>query len=67
MKSETFTIQTMGRILRMPEQKHYNEEALNYGYIHTNLNKNLITILPEEADYITENKATRNDEIVFSC
>lgn len=63
MKSETFTIQTMGRILRMPEQKHYNEEALNYGYIYTNLNKNLITILPEEADYITENKATRNDEI----
>ena len=63
MRSETFTIQTMGRILRMPDQKHYTEEALNYGYIYTNLNKNLITILPEEADYITENKATRNDEI----
>lgn len=63
MKSETFTVQTLGRILRMPEQKHYENEALNYGYVYTNLNKNLITILPDEADYITENRAVRNDEI----
>ena len=63
MHSETFTIQTMGRILRMPEQKHYPNEALNYGYVYTNLNKDLITILPEEADYITENRANRNNAI----
>ncbi len=63
MRSETFTIQTMGRILRMPEQKHYPNEALNYGYVYTNLNKDLITILPEEADYITENRANRRNEI----
>ncbi len=63
MRSETFTIQTMGRILRMPEQKHYPNEALNYGYVYTNLNKDLITILPEEADYITENRANRKNEI----
>ena len=63
MRSETFTIQTMGRILRMPEQKHYANEALNYGYVYTNLNKDLITILPEEADYITENRANRKNEI----
>lgn len=63
MKSETFTIQTMGRILRMPEQRHYSNEALNYGYIYTNLNKNLIVILPEEADFISENKAIRKEDI----
>ena len=63
MRSETFTIQTMGRILRMPEQKHYPCDALNYGYVYTNLNKDLITILPEEADYITENRANRKNEI----
>jgi type III restriction enzyme len=57
------TVQTMGRILRMPQQKHYANEALNYGYVYTNLNKDLITILPEEADYITENSANRNNEI----
>ena len=43
MKNERFTVQTMGRILRMPEQKHYTNEALNYGYVYTNLNKDLIT------------------------
>src|SRR5690606_27181523 len=33
MRNERFTVQTMGRILRMPEQKHYANEALNYGYV----------------------------------
>ena len=37
VKSETFEIQTVGRILRMPEQKHYATEALNRGYIFTNI------------------------------
>lgn len=35
--SFTFEVQTVGRILRMPEQKHYDNEALNRGYIYTNL------------------------------
>ena len=35
--SETFEIQTVGRILRMPEQKHYASEDLNRGYIYTNV------------------------------
>lgn len=32
-----FEIQTVGRILRMPEQRHYGNEVLNRGYIYTNL------------------------------
>lgn len=36
-KSEPFEIQTVGRILRMPEAKHYDNEALNKGYIFTNI------------------------------
>jgi len=32
-----FEIQTVGRILRMPEQRHYGNEILNRGYIYTNL------------------------------
>ena len=32
-----FEIQTVGRILRMPEQRHYDDETLNRGYIYTNL------------------------------
>lgn len=35
--SVVFEIQTVGRILRMPEQKHYATEIINKGYIYTNL------------------------------
>lgn len=37
IKSEPFEIQTVGRILRMPEAHHYNNEILNKGYIFTNI------------------------------
>jgi len=40
--SETFEIQTVGRILRMPEQKHYASENLNRGYIYTNVQSILV-------------------------
>lgn len=33
--SETFEIQTIGRIRRMPEAKHYEEELLDYCYVYT--------------------------------
>ena len=36
-RSETFEIQVIGRILRMPEQKHYASDLLNNGYIFTNI------------------------------
>ena len=34
-KSEKFSRQLLGRILRMPERRHYNSEALNVGYVYT--------------------------------
>lgn len=37
IKSESFKIQTVGRILRMPEAKHYDVSALNTAYVYTNL------------------------------
>jgi type III restriction enzyme len=36
-KSITFSIQTIGRILRMPELKHYENDELNTGIVYTNL------------------------------
>jgi type III restriction enzyme len=36
-KSETFEIQILGRILRMPEQKHYSIDSLNDAYVYTNI------------------------------
>jgi len=37
--SPIFSIQTVGRIMRMPEpdKGHYENEILNYGYVYTNL------------------------------
>lgn len=37
--SQIFSIQTVGRIMRMPEpgKGHYKDEILNYGYVYTNL------------------------------
>lgn len=38
-KSLTFSVQTVGRIMRMPEPDngHYKQEILNHGYVYTNL------------------------------
>lgn len=57
-----FEIQTVGRILRMPEQKHYTNEALNRGYIYTNLQS--ISVKNEEynPNIIKHLKATRIKE-----
>lgn len=36
-ESMTFSIQTLGRIMRMPEQKHYKDQELNVAYLYTSL------------------------------
>lgn len=59
IQQETFTIQTVGRILRMPEQRHYPDSILNYGYVYTDLSKDQIIIVKDDMDYIVQNKATR--------
>jgi type III restriction enzyme len=64
LKSTTFTIQTVGRILRMPEQKHYPNPLLNQGYVFTNLSKNQIEIVKDDMNYITMNKARRIENYV---
>lgn len=33
----TFSIQTLGRIMRMPELRHYEDQDLNVGYVFTSL------------------------------
>jgi type III restriction enzyme len=37
IKSIVFEIQTVGRILRMPEARHYQNENLNKGVVYTNV------------------------------
>ena len=42
LQSNQFTIQTVGRILRMPEQKFYKNDLLNVGYVYTDISKDKI-------------------------
>jgi type III restriction enzyme len=42
IKNPTFQIQTIGRILRMPEAKHYSLPLLNSAYIYTDYERNTI-------------------------
>jgi len=58
MRSFVFTVQTVGRILRMPELRHYTLDALNVGYIYTNMPT--FSIQGEESfGYIVINSAKR--------
>jgi type III restriction enzyme len=60
-KSETFEIQTVGRILRMPEQKHYTSEDLNRGYIYTNVQSIIVKKEEYNPNIIKHLKAVRKD------
>lgn len=63
IKSKTFTAQTVGRILRMPEQQHYTNDALNYGYVYTNLSADIIEIVQDDMNYISTIYAKRREDI----
>lgn len=54
-KSITFEIQTVGRILRMPEAKHYLNDKLNSSYVYTNIKS------------IAIKKEIYNPNIIKSC
>ena len=58
LQSDQFTIQTVGRILRMPEQKHYPNDLLNVGYVYTDIAKDKIDIVTADAGYILNNTLT---------
>ncbi len=58
LSSDQFTIQTVGRILRMPEQKHYPNELLNVGYVYTDIAKDKIDIVTADAGYILSDTIT---------
>lgn len=60
-QSFTFSTQTLGRILRMPELKHYENEELNLGFVFTNLDD--LSILEDTAgSYLTLHYAKRSEK-----
>jgi len=59
LKSMTFTTQTVGRILRMPEQRFYHDDRLNHGYVYTNLSEDIIQIVGDDMNYLSTIFANR--------
>lgn len=63
LESFTFTVQTVGRILRMPEQKFYPNDMLNKGYVYTDLSADKIEIVRDDMDYISKIWARRRENL----
>lgn len=63
VESFTFTTQTVGRIMRMPEQKYYTEPSLNKGYVYTDLSREKIQIVADDMNYISTLSARRRDNL----
>jgi len=62
IQSYTFEVQTVGRIMRMPERKHYEDDLLNTGYIFTNLQSIVVAKEEYNPNIIKHLKATRKDK-----
>ena len=60
LRSFTFTIQTVGRIMRMPELRYYKSDELNKAYVFTNL-QNVLIEGDELQDYITVDESHRDN------
>lgn len=64
-ESKVFLLQTVGRIMRMPEYRHYqNHSELNKAFVFTNIGVSEIKLGDEIAkEYFTIHEAKRNEEI----
>lgn len=54
LDAQEFTVQTLGRILRMPEQHFYPSDILNYGHVYTDISRDAIRIASEDNGYISK-------------
>lgn len=61
VKSIVFNIQVVGRILRMPEAKHYKNDELNKAYIYVNTNAFDVSSEVSNPNIIKSLKSKRKD------
>lgn len=61
LSSQSFTTQTVGRIMRMPEQRFYIDPLLNMGYVYTDLSSDVIKIEADAVDYINTLRSKQRD------
>lgn len=62
--TEQFEIQTIGRIRRMPERKHYNNNVLDYCYVYTLDSKFKTGLVAELKDSFFEYNYFKNLDLV---
>lgn len=62
MNSIVFEIQTVGRILRMPEAHHYENEELNDAYVFTNIQSIVVKQEIYNPNIIKSLKSNRSDK-----
>lgn len=51
-ESKTFQIQTLGRLMRAPEQKHYDNEDLNSAYVYSDIADAEVQVTADDPNYI---------------
>jgi type III restriction enzyme len=51
-ESRTFQIQTLGRLMRSPEQKHYDNEDLNTAYVYSDIADAEVQVTADDPNYI---------------
>lgn len=51
IKSTVFEKQTLGRILRMPEQHHYMNDKLNFAYVYTDFEGEVLEVIDKDFDF----------------
>lgn len=57
-----FSIQTLGRIMRMPELKHYDDDILNHAYVYSNIDT--VKVAKEFSnDYFLLYTSTKRDDL----
>ena len=62
-KKFEFSIQTIGRIIRMPQIKHYENDELNHAFVYTNISD--IHIAEDVTkDYITIYESVRKEDLI---
>lgn len=61
IKSVVFEIQTVGRILRMPEAYHYEDDDLNKAFVYTNIKSIIVEKEVYNPNIIKSLLATRRD------
>jgi type III restriction enzyme len=61
INSIVFEIQTVGRILRMPEAHHYDNEELNDAYVYTNIQSIVVKKEIYNPNIIKSLKSSRSD------